>query len=67
MCEGAYIRARNLIDHFDSGSMEVDDVQACILIDTKPGKLWEVAEAAFKIEGAKMAHASPASMMSWSR
>lgn len=32
-------------------------MQAYILITTEPAKLWEIAEAALKIEGVKMAHA----------
>jgi len=32
-------------------------MKAYILVNTEPGKLWEVAEAAQKIEGVKMAHA----------
>jgi len=32
-------------------------MQAYILINTEPGKPWEVAEAIQKIEGIKMAHA----------
>lgn len=28
-----------------------------MLINTEPGKLWEIADAALKIEGIKMAHA----------
>jgi len=28
-----------------------------VLINTDPGKLWEIADAALKIEGIKMAHA----------
>lgn len=32
-------------------------MQAYILINTEPGKLWKVAEGALKIEGVKMAHA----------
>ena len=32
-------------------------MQAYILIDTEPAKLWEVAEASKKIKGVKMAHA----------
>jgi len=32
-------------------------MEAYILINTEPGRLWEVAEAARKIEGVKMAHA----------
>ena len=28
-----------------------------MLINTDPGKLWEIADAALKIEGIKMAHA----------
>jgi len=28
-----------------------------VLINTEPGKLWEVADAALKMEGVKMAHA----------
>jgi len=32
-------------------------LQAYILVNTEPGKLWEVADAALKIEGVKMAHA----------
>lgn len=32
-------------------------MQAYILVNTEPGKLWEVADAALKIEGVKMAHA----------
>jgi len=32
-------------------------LQAYILITTEPAKLWEIAEAALKIEGVKMAHA----------
>lgn len=32
-------------------------MQAYILVNTEPGKLWEVADGALKIEGVKMAHA----------
>jgi len=32
-------------------------MQAYILVNTEPGKPWEVAEAALKIKGVKMAHA----------
>jgi len=32
-------------------------VQAYVLIETEPGKLWRVAESALGIEGVKMAHA----------
>jgi len=32
-------------------------LQAYILINTDPGKLWEVAEAVLKIESVKMSHA----------
>jgi len=32
-------------------------LQAYILINTEPGKLWKIAEEALKIEGIKMAHA----------
>jgi len=32
-------------------------MQAYILVNTEPGGLWEVADAALKIEGVKMAHA----------
>jgi len=32
-------------------------LQAYMLINTEPGKLWEIADAALKIEGIKMAHA----------
>jgi len=32
-------------------------MQAYILINTEPGKPWDVAEACQKIEGIKMAHA----------
>jgi len=32
-------------------------LQAYILVNTEPGKPWEVAEAALKIKGVKMAHA----------
>jgi DNA-binding Lrp family transcriptional regulator len=32
-------------------------LQAYVLVNTEPGKLWEVAEAASKIKGVKMAHA----------
>jgi len=32
-------------------------LEAYILINTEPGMLWAVAEAALKIEGVKMAHA----------
>ena len=32
-------------------------MQAYILINTEPGKLWKIAEEALKIEGIKMAHA----------
>jgi len=32
-------------------------LQAYILINTEPGKLWEVADASQKIQGVKMAHA----------
>jgi len=32
-------------------------MQAYILVNTEPGRLWEVADAALQIEGVKMAHA----------
>jgi len=32
-------------------------MQAYILINTEPGKPWEIADAALKIQGVKMAHA----------
>jgi len=32
-------------------------LQAYVLVNTEPGKLWEIADAALKIEGVKMAHA----------
>lgn len=32
-------------------------MEAYILINTDPGRLWEVADASRKIEGVKMAHA----------
>jgi len=32
-------------------------LQAYILINTEPGKLWKVAEEALRLEGIKMAHA----------
>ena len=32
-------------------------VEAYIFINSDPGMLWEIAEAALKIEGVKMAHA----------
>ena len=32
-------------------------MQVYILINCEPAKLWEIAEAALKIEGVKMAHA----------
>jgi len=32
-------------------------LEAYILINTEPGIIWEVAKAALKIEGVKMAHA----------
>jgi len=32
-------------------------LQAYVLINTEPGKLWEIADEALKIEGIKMAHA----------
>jgi DNA-binding Lrp family transcriptional regulator len=32
-------------------------LQAYVLINTEPSKLWEIAEAALTIEGIKMAHA----------
>lgn len=32
-------------------------LEAYILINTEPGMIWSVAEAALKIEGIKMAHA----------
>ena len=32
-------------------------MQAYVLINTAPGKLWEVADEALKIDGVKMAHA----------
>jgi len=35
----------------------VNVLQAYIFINTEPGKLWEVAENALKIEGVRMAHA----------
>jgi len=28
-----------------------------VLVNTEPGKLWEIADEALKIEGVKMAHA----------
>jgi len=35
----------------------VFDVEAYIFINSEPGTLWEIAQAALKIEGVKMAHA----------
>jgi len=32
-------------------------LQAYVLVNTESGKLWEIADAALKIEGIKMAHA----------
>lgn len=32
-------------------------LEAYVLINAEPGKIWDVAEAALKIEGVKMAHA----------
>ena len=32
-------------------------MEAYILINTDPGRIWEVAEATLKIEGVRMAHA----------
>jgi len=32
-------------------------MEAYVLIDAEPGMIWEVAEAALKIEGVKKAHA----------
>ena len=32
-------------------------MEAYIFINSEPGMLWEIAEAALKIEGVKMAHA----------
>lgn len=32
-------------------------MQAFVLINTEPGKLWRVADEALKIKGVKMAHA----------
>jgi len=32
-------------------------LQAYVLVNTEPGKLWEIADEALKIEGVKMAHA----------
>jgi len=32
-------------------------VEAYIFINSEPGRLWQIAEAALKIEGVKMAHA----------
>jgi len=32
-------------------------MEAYVLIDAEPGMIWEVAEAAHKIQGVKMAHA----------
>jgi len=32
-------------------------LQAYVLVNTEPGKLWEIADEALKIEGIKMAHA----------
>jgi len=32
-------------------------MQAYILVNTEPGKPWEIAEASLKIKGVKMAHA----------
>ena len=32
-------------------------MQAYILVNTEPGKLWEVSDAACRIKGVKMAHA----------
>jgi len=34
----------------------VTKLQAYILINSEPGRLWEVAEATLKIKGVKMAH-----------
>jgi nitrate reductase NapAB chaperone NapD len=36
---------------------EVSSLEAYVLINTDPNALWQVAEAALKIEGAKTAHA----------
>jgi len=35
----------------------VTELEAYILINSEPGKSWEVAEAALKIKGVKKAHA----------
>jgi DNA-binding Lrp family transcriptional regulator len=35
----------------------VDVLEAYIFINSDPGRLWEIAKAALKIEGVKMAHA----------
>lgn len=32
-------------------------MQAYVLVNTEPGKLWEIADEALKIKGIKMAHA----------
>jgi len=32
-------------------------LEAYVLINAEPGKIWEVAEATLKLEGVKMAHA----------
>jgi DNA-binding Lrp family transcriptional regulator len=32
-------------------------LEAYVLVNTEPGRLWEVAETALKIEGVKKAHA----------
>lgn len=37
--------------------MEVLSIEAYIFINSEPGKLWKIAEAAVKIKGVKMAHA----------
>jgi DNA-binding Lrp family transcriptional regulator len=34
-----------------------DKLEAYVLINTEPGRLWEVAEATLKIKGVKKAHA----------
>jgi len=36
---------------------EAIELQAYVLINTQPGRLWHVAEDAAKIQGVKMAHA----------
>lgn len=35
----------------------MDVLEAYIFINSDPGRLWEIAKAALKIEGVKMAHA----------